>query len=1198
MKGMKKRSLKNMIALMSATAMLAQLLSASLVFADDSQQSATKFVFDDNGIDVIEGDYTGYKISETALTINSAGTYEVSGTCSDGSIKVKKGVEGVNLILNGITLTSSDTAPLCFNKSSEVTLTANDNTVNSFADTQKNNDENYTDNENAENAVIKCKDGSSVTINGSGTINISANGKNGIKSGASTDEEGEAFLIIDGAEINIEAPVNDAVNAESLLNVKSGTLNISAADDALHSDYKLIIGENGGLEEPSINISSCYEGLEGANVEIYSGDIKIHSDDDGINAENSDLTDYSFTLDIYGGDIYVDAESGDGIDSNGTLTISGGKVEVFSTSSGDNAPLDSDGTFTITGGTVLAVGNSGMAQTPAAGSQNYIVFGAGQGGGMQQPGGAPGGNGDMQPPTGGNSQESDSGKTMKQMTKLEPESSLYMQNGQAQSGISISAGDELTLTDSENNTVYSAESVRGANYLLYSDSDLTESETYTLNINQTAAATATVSESANTQQPGNMPGSDNANTPPSPPSGQNGQPTPPSGSAPGGSSGAPSSYTAANQYSESTTLDGKTFASDGTDENSVLVTGGDVVIKNSTITRNSDDSTGGDNSSFYGVGAAALVTDGNLYIKDSEISTDAKGGAGIFAYGSGTAYAANTKITTEKDTSGGIHAAGGGILYAWNLDVTTSGESSAAIRSDRGGGKIVIDGGSYVSNGTGSPAVYSTADIAVNNAELTANGSEAVCIEGLNSLSLYNSTLSGNMKDDSQNDTTWTVIVYQSMSGDSEIGCGKFAMKDGKLISNNGGLFYTTNTESEFYLENVDITASQDSEFFLRATGNNNSRGWGTSGSNGADCLFTAVNQQMNGDIVWDKISTLKLYAADGSTLAGAVIQDSSYDGDGYAKLYIDESSSRVVTGDSTLSALYCAGNIKDADGRTVSIVKPDGTVLIDGDSEYTITTEEYSDTADMSGMGTYTEWSEYETDKPSYFADSSSNGSTGSGSSGTSSSSGSSSGKGTSSSSSGGSYAGSASSSKTQKEFFRDIKEDAWYYDAVKYMFDKGLMSGTSDNEFSPEMPVSRAMFVTVLYRTENEPEVNAENVFADVQGDEYYASAAAWAKENNIVSGVSDTEFAPDRNITREQMAAIMYRYAVYKAQAQAEDRDISLDYADADRISDYAKEAVGYCRAKGIMLGKDDNSFAPEDSAARAETAAVLQRFIETK
>lgn len=197
------------------------------------------------------------------------------------------------------------------------------------------------------------------------------------------------------------------------------------------------------------------------------------------------------------------------------------------------------------------------------------------------------------------------------------------------------------------------------------------------------------------------------------------------------------SYSAAEEYTDDTGIDGESITSTGTDENAAhIYEGASVVLKNMTVTRTSSDSTGGDNSSFYGVGAAVLNTDGAAYISGSTIETDAAGGAGIFVYDSGTVYTSDTKITTKQDTAGGIHAAGGGILYAWDMDVNTSGESSAAIRSDRGGGKIVADGGSYTTNGAGSPAVYSTADIAVNNAALTANGSEAVCIEGQNSLHL------------------------------------------------------------------------------------------------------------------------------------------------------------------------------------------------------------------------------------------------------------------------------------------------------------------------------------------------------------------------------------------------------------------------------------------------------------------------------
>lgn len=146
------------------------------------------------------------------------------------------------------------------------------------------------------------------------------------------------------------------------------------------------------------------------------------------------------------------------------------------------------------------------------------------------------------------------------------------------------------------------------------------------------------------------------------------------------------------------------------------------------------------------------MPEGTANITNSTITTDAAGGAGVFSYNKGVTYVSDTTITTNKDTSGGIHVAGGGTLYAWDVTATTSGQSSAAIRSDRGGGKMVVDGGTYTSNGVGSPAVYSTADIAVNNAKLTANGSEAVCIEGLNSLRLFDTSLTGNMSDDSQND--------------------------------------------------------------------------------------------------------------------------------------------------------------------------------------------------------------------------------------------------------------------------------------------------------------------------------------------------------------------------------------------------------------------------------------------------------------
>ena len=441
------------------------------------------------------------------------------------------------------------------------------------------------------------------------------------------------------------------------------------------------------------------------------------------------------------------------------------------------------------------------------------------------------------------------------------------------------------------------------------------------------------------------------------------------GGAPGGQAQGVDSYDVANTYDSDTKVSDTSLESTGTDENAALVSSGaNVTFDNVDITRNSSDNTGGDNSSFYGVGAALLATEGNAYVKGGTVTTDAAGGAGLFAYGDGTVYAADTTIKTTQDTSGGIHAAGGGKLYAWDLNVETDGESAAAIRSDRGGGTMVVDGGTYTSNGEGSPAVYCTADIAVKDATLTANGSEAVCIEGLNSLHLFDCDLTGNMSDLSQNDSTWTVILYQSMSGDSEVGNSTFQMDGGTLTSQNGGVFYTTNTESDITLNAVDITYNNDNEYFLRCTGNNNERGWGESGANGADCDFTAISQDMEGDVIWDTISQLDFYMTDGSNLTGAIVDDERFagnGGDGYCNVYVSDDSTWTVTGDSTVSTLSNDGTVVDDSGKTVTIKGTDGTVYAEGDSDYTITVDKYEDTADTSGIDTSASWSDYEVEKP-----------------------------------------------------------------------------------------------------------------------------------------------------------------------------------------------------------------------------------------
>ncbi len=343
--------------------------TVSTTAASAVNYEGAKITFTNSAITADSND--GLEINGTNLTVTKSGTYLLSGTCANGSVKVKKGTTGVTLVLQGLSLTCEDTAPMVCGKSTEVTIVAGANTENTLADTENNNEE--TGNTDAENAVIKCKDGSQVILCGTGSLTIQANAKNGIHSGATTQEEGEASLTIRELTLNIGA-ANDAVNAEATLNVESGNLSISAGDDALHCDNTLSIGAD-NTQGPTIAISDCSEGLEGAAVNVFSGKVNIVSTDDCINAANPDLSGFDYQLNISGGSVTAYTRTGDGFDSNGDITISGGTVAVWSANTADNSPLDADGTVTISGGRVLAAGGgSGIGMNLNA-QQSCVVFG-------------------------------------------------------------------------------------------------------------------------------------------------------------------------------------------------------------------------------------------------------------------------------------------------------------------------------------------------------------------------------------------------------------------------------------------------------------------------------------------------------------------------------------------------------------------------------------------------------------------------------------------------------------------------------------------------------------------------------------------------------------------------------------------------------------------------------------------------------
>ena len=176
----------------------------------------------------------------------------------------------------------------------------------------------------------------------------------------------------------------------------------------------------------------------------------------------------------------------------------------------------------------------------------------------------------------------------------------------------------------------------------------------------------------------------------------------------------------------------------------------------------------------------------------------------------------------------------------------------------------------------------------------------------------------------------------------------------------------------------------------------------------------------------------------------------------------------------------------------------------------------------------------------------------------------------------------------------FTDVKEGDWFYDAVCYVYENGMMNGVSETSFAPNATTSRAMIVTILYRLENEPAVSGSS-FTDVPSGQWYSNAVAWAAENGIVNGVTDTTFAPNSPITREQMAAILYRYAAWKGCDVSERVDLS-GYADAASVSGYATEAMAWANAEGLITGVTNTTLRPAGSAVRAQAATILMRLCE--
>ena len=419
-----------------------------------------------------------------------------------------------------------------------------------------------------------------------------------------------------------------------------------------------------------------------------------------------------------------------------------------------------------------------------------------------------------------------------------------------------------------------------------------------------------------------------------------GEGTPPDGAGgpggPGGGfggSGTVTQGTSANTIDTDTTVYSETYESTGDDENALRVDGATATLNGITVNKSAGKSSNTEDGDFYGQNAALLATNGaTVTIENATITSSAQNGNGIFSYGEGTTVnISDSTIQTSADNSGGIQTTGGGTTNASNLTVETSGNSAAAIRSDRGGGTVNVDGGSYTSNGENSPAVYSTAAITVKNADLTANNSEALVIEGQNSIALENCTVTGSMSDNgtSADENVHNVMIYQSMSGDAEVGTSRFSMTGGSLTGKHGDLFYITNTHSVITLSGVALTNEDTTANLMTIAGNSASHGWGTAGKNGAQVELTADAQTLSDDITVDSISTLNFTLKNNSSFTGTLnIVENAEGGtavENNAVVTLEAGSTWTLTGNCTLTSLTNNGTI-NFNGYTITLA--DGTVL------------------------------------------------------------------------------------------------------------------------------------------------------------------------------------------------------------------------------------------------------------------------------
>ena len=393
------------------------------------------------------------------------------------------------------------------------------------------------------------------------------------------------------------------------------------------------------------------------------------------------------------------------------------------------------------------------------------------------------------------------------------------------------------------------------------------------------------------------------------------------------------SYTSINEN-----LSGKTLSSTTSDQSVVYITQSGISISDSTLNKQSGDSSKTENSEFYGVNAAVLVNGGSLTMTEGAITTAAKGANAVVATNNGNVKISGTEITsTASGSARGLHATFGGKIEANNVKISTQGGSCATLATDRGEGTVSCTDCTLSTAGAGSPLIYSTGDITVSKTTGTATGAQAVVIEGKNSATIKESSnLKCNAMPNRKTVDQCGVMLYQSMSGDADSGTSTFncdkstiEIQSSSSVYSSAPMFFITNTQSKINLE--ECTFKYGSGVFLRAEGTSE---WGNSGSNGGIVTLTLTNQDIEGDIVVDSVSSLTI------NLISSNIKGKINEANTAAKIVIniDADSTITLTGNSYYSSIVNE--------------KTDGSNLINETYKWTYTAEKEISSSSSNGNG------------------------------------------------------------------------------------------------------------------------------------------------------------------------------------------------------------------------------------------------------